>query len=118
MLVPPTVAASTSPSPANVPPVIDTVAFVSVRLSGSDTASDGDTVTVCPLAKDTSVATLLRLGGSLPLVMDSVSVTVVLKLLDALPSLSAQVMVRLGNEPKFVGFSAPAANVTLSSTLW
>ena len=37
---------STSPSPAKVPPVTDTVALESVWLSGSATVSEGDSVTV------------------------------------------------------------------------
>src|SRR5580700_8539824 len=112
MLVPLVLAASTSPSPAKVPPVTATVALVSLRLSGSDTDSDGDTVTVWPaVATAAEVATLLKVGGSLTLVSDTVSVTGVLRLLDALPSLRVQVTVRVGLEPKLVGFS-PAANVT------
>jgi hypothetical protein len=78
-----------------VPPVIDTVAFASVRLSGSVTDSDGDTATVWPGLNRTVVATLPKVGASLTLAM----LTVVVCAVDKLPSLIVQVTLRVGFEP-------------------
>ena len=118
MLVPVVLAASMSWSLAKVPPVIETVALASVRLSGSVTATAPASVTA-PAASVNCwlVATLPSVGGWLRLVTETVVVTAVLRLLEAPPSLSTQVTVRVGSEPKSVGFW-PALNVTVSSTPW
>src|SRR5207302_653052 len=60
MPVPETLAPSTSPSPAKVPPVIATVALASAGSSGSNTVADGDSVTVWPVVKLTLDATPVR----------------------------------------------------------
>src|SRR5580700_10488043 len=109
MLVPVVVAASTSPSPAKVPPVILTVAADRLTSSGSLTETDPDNVAAAPSSvKAAVVATLLKVGASLMLVMLTVLVTAVLRLLEPEPSLSTQVTVRVGFEPELVGFSGPA----------
>ena len=64
MLVPVVVAPSTSPSPANEPPVIATVAFASVRLSGSATAAADDRSFAPPFSVKLAVAVPLSVGGS------------------------------------------------------
>ncbi len=97
---------------------MEMVAWASVRLSGSETVTADDSVTAAPSSvKAASVATFDSVGGSLTLVMLTVVVTAVLRLFDPPPSSSTQVRVRVGREPKSVGFS-PAANVTASSTCW
>ena len=64
MLVPEVVAASTSPSPVNVPLVISTVAPARSRLSGSVTDAAFDSVTAeASCVNCAPVATLLKLGG-------------------------------------------------------
>src|ERR1043166_8147612 len=102
MTVPVVDVASTSPSPANLPPVIDTVALARLRLYGSVTVSAPESVAVascsvyCALA-----ATLVRVGGSLT----PTTVIVLLALLDApngknfSPSLTIQSIVRVVGEP-------------------
>src|ERR1051325_9264042 len=109
MLVPDTLAASTSPSPAKVPPVIFTVALVSVRLSGSDTEIAGEMVIVCCGRKFTALATFDNVGASLMAVIATVVNCGVLVLFEALPSLTVQVSTRLRNEPSLVGLSLAAA---------
>src|ERR1700730_16307866 len=104
MLVPVVVAASTSPSPENVPPVILTVASRSFWSSGSVTVTLGDRVTVLLGAPTTDGATFDNVGASLTKVTLMVEVAVPVEN-DALPSLSVQVSVRVGFEPKLVGFS-------------
>src|SRR5947199_383538 len=100
MLVPVVVVASTSPSPVNLPPVIDTVALARLRLSGSVTVTAPDSVTAAPSSvKEALVATLLRIGGSLTLVMLTVVVATLLRLNEPQPSLTIQVTVRVGFEP-------------------
>ena len=98
-------AASTSPSPANVPPVTATVAPVSVRLSGSATVSDGDSVTVLLSVNATWAAWPVSVGASLTAVTLMVVVCAALRLNEPLPSLTTQVTVRVGSEPKLVGLS-------------
>src|ERR1700739_3453632 len=105
-MLPRTVALSTSPSPANVPVVIDTVAPASSRLSGSDTDTAFDSTAGPPLSvKCALVATFEKAGGALIAVMAIVLVAV--PLVTALPLLSntVQVTVRAGSEPKSVGLS-------------
>src|SRR5262249_46338247 len=97
MLVPIVVAASTSPSPANVPPVIATVALTSVRLSGSDTNNAGDTVTVGWVTA-TNAVTLESAGGLLTATMLMVSLAVAMLLL-AVPSLTVHWALRVGPDP-------------------
>src|SRR5690348_6341271 len=116
MLVPAVLNESTSPSPEKVPPTICTVAFARFRLSGSFTVTFDESVVEdaafsvnCALG-----ATLLSVGGSLTAVMLRVEVAAALWLFEAAPSLSTQVMVRLGFEPKFVGLSLAVVKVTLS----
>src|ERR1043166_358205 len=104
MLVPETLAASTSPSPTKVPPLIATVAATSVRLSGSDAAAAPDKVTApAPWVNVADAATLLRVGASLTVVMPAAGGC---GALEAKPSLSPHVPVRVVLEPKFFGFSA------------
>jgi hypothetical protein len=92
MLVPAVLVASTSPSPANLPAVIDTVALSRSRLSGSLTVRDGDRVTAPPFSVyDTLAATPDRVGGSFTLRIVTVVVCAVAV---ALPSLTVQVTVR------------------------
>src|SRR5262245_56038460 len=115
MAVPETLAASTSPSPAKVPPVIATVAPARVRLSGSDTVTAGDSVTGDPFSVYDALAVPASVGGSFTAVMLTMLVVLPVALL-ALPSLSVQVTVRVGAEPKSSGLSLDVANVTRSST--
>src|SRR5690242_9294604 len=115
-MLPVSVAASTSPSLANVPPVIDTVALTSLRLSGSETASVGEIVVADDGETVSDEATFESVGASLTLVMVTVVVCAVLVSNEADPSLSTQVTVRVVLDPKLVGFS-PAEKVTLSSTV-
>src|ERR1051325_5202050 len=117
MAVPETSAVSTSPSPANVPPVIATVAPASARLSGSDTVTDGDNVTGDPFSVNDALTAPASVGASFTAVMLTTDVTLLVALL-ALPSLSVQVTVRVGAEPKSSGLSLAVTNVTLSSTCW
>ena len=100
MLVPAVDAASTSASPENVPPVIETVALASVRLSGSVTETAPDSVTAPPSSvKWTLEATLASVGASLTATTLTVVVANELRLFDPLPSLSSQVTVRVGFAP-------------------
>src|SRR5215467_14161252 len=64
MCVPTVEVDSTSPSPANVPPAIFTVAPCRPRLSGSDTDTAPDSVTACPSVNETLDATFAKVGGS------------------------------------------------------
>src|ERR1700733_12800555 len=99
MLVPAVFAASTSPSPANVPPVIFTVALVRSRLSGSVTETAPESVAAAPpWVKAALVATFDKVGGWFTAVIDIVEVTTVLRLLDVPPLLRTQVTVRVGSE--------------------
>jgi hypothetical protein len=67
MLVPAVLNPSTSPSPANVPPVTCTVALDRSRLSGSLTETAPDTVTApAPWVKCALVATFDKVGGWTP----------------------------------------------------
>src|SRR5580700_11447718 len=99
MLVPVVVAASTSPSPLNVPPVTATVALASARLSGSVTVTLGDSVTSVERPALTEVATPLNVGGSSTFATDRVVVTGVLvsepPLAVPLGSFKTQVRVRV-----------------------
>src|ERR1700739_2972531 len=111
-MVPTAVAASTSPvvwpDPVNVPfnmsaLLSTTVAPVSVVLSGSDTEALPDTVASAPSSVHDAVVRPNSVGGSLTLVMPTVVVTGVL---DAPTwSVTTQLMLRVGLEPKSVGFS-------------
>src|SRR5262249_15127401 len=114
MLVPVVVAASTSPSPANVPPVICTVALAILLLSASVIVTLVDRVNVLVGLLTIDEATPASVGASLTLTMLMVEVVLPVALL-ALPSLSVQVTVRVRNDPKSAGFS-PALKVTVSST--
>src|ERR1700722_676490 len=68
MPVPVVTAASTSPSPAKVPPVIDTVAPARSTTPGSDTTTALDSTTAAaPSVKFTLGVTLLRVSGPLQL---------------------------------------------------
>src|ERR1700681_1028719 len=111
-MLPVGVADSTSLSPPNVPPVIDTVAPTSFWLSGSVTVTVGDRVVgrACSSVHDVTVVPSAKVGGSLTLVM--VTVVVLIGELTSLPPLSVplgswtcHVMERVGFEPKSVGFS-------------
>src|SRR5689334_21134620 len=109
MPVPAVVAASWSPSPENVPPVICTVALLSVRLSGSDTESAGEMTSDGCYGQATRSAAFVKLGGSSTLAMPMLEVTGVLRLSPplAMPPgcINVQVLARLGFQPKLVGFS-------------
>src|SRR5215470_7869978 len=108
MLVPDVVAASTSPSPANVPAVIFTVALANVRLSGSDTTAADDNV----FAPAFSVK--LAVGGSFTPTTLTVAVCGALV---SRPSLIEKLSVRELSEPKSVGFSLVEVNLTDDSTV-
>src|SRR5690349_4290717 len=101
MLVPVVVAASTSPSPANVPPAIFTVAFESVRLSASATTAADETVFAPPFSVKPAVATPESVGGSFtPTTVNVVVVTLLTPDgLPTAPSSTCQVMVRVVLEP-------------------
>src|SRR5689334_12827588 len=114
-MLPTGVAASTSPSPAKVPPKILTVALARFGLSRSVTVMAGDSVVVLPWVKAIVDATLVRLGGTLA--MSTVVVTTVLRLFEPEPSLSVHVMLRVVLEPKLLGL-APDAKETSSSRVW
>ena len=116
MLVLVVVAPSTSPSPANVPPVIFTVALASVALSMSETVMAGDTAVVLPWVKAIEGATLLSVGGMCA--MSTVVVTGALELLLPLPSLTTQLMVRVELAPWLFGSVGSDAKVTSSSRVW
>src|SRR5262245_23323692 len=99
MLVPALDAERISPSPGNVPAVIFTVAPLRFKLSGSATVSAGESVTVWNCVSVTADATELNAGALLIGLM----VTVVVPEPVAAPSLTDQVTVRVGCDPKFVG---------------
>src|SRR5262252_7869337 len=101
MWVPAVLAASTSPSPVKVPPVIDTVAFAKLRSSGSDTDAVGESASVLPSVNEALGATEVKVGGSLIAVMLTVVVASPLPTLKS--SFTTQVIVRVGSEPKSVG---------------
>src|ERR1700720_4846952 len=93
---------STSPSPMNLPPLIDTVALARVTLSGSNTETDGDNVTVWPWRKLTGEVNDVSVGGMCAMLI--VVFCAVLRLFEAEPSLSTQVTVRVGLLPALLGF--------------
>src|SRR5262249_22530321 len=100
MLVPVVLAERTSPSPAKLPPVMDTVALARFRLSGSATVTLGESTTDAPFSvNDTEAAVPASVGGSLSAPMLPVGVATELRLLEPLPSLSSHVTVRVGFEP-------------------
>ena len=100
-------------SPARKPPAIETVAETSVALSASLTVNAGDSVTAGPAcAKIAPAATLLITGASLTAVM---LIVVVARVLLSVPSLTAQLMLRLLSVPKLVGLWLLEENVTDSS---
>src|ERR1043166_2818238 len=75
MLVPVVDVESRSASPANVPPVIDTVALARLRLSGSTTEADPDSVVAASCSVYCAVeAMLLSVGGSLTPMPETVGV--------------------------------------------
>src|SRR5262245_18135769 len=97
---------STSPSPANLPVVIDTVAPASVRLSGSDTDAAPDSTTAPAFSVNCAlVATLANVGGSLTPVRLIVLVAVPEVAVPPLLSTTVQVTRRVGSDPKLVGLS-------------
>src|SRR5215470_19752062 len=101
MLVPVVSAVSTSPSLGNVPPVIATVALAKVRLSGSlSDAVLASVIGIVPSSVYWAVdGIFVSVGVSLTLLTVMVVVWTVLRLFDALPSLSTHVTVRNGLEP-------------------
>src|SRR5690242_4906082 len=101
MLVPATLAASTSPSPANVPPVNATVALAMLRLSGSATVTDGDSVTAGPFSvKDALVVPASVGASSTPTTVSVVVVTLLAPSgLPSAPSSTFHVIVRVVLEP-------------------
>src|SRR5215831_16051762 len=105
MPVPVVFAGSTSPSPANVPPAIFTVAPAQVVLSGSDTVTPGDSVIDAAFSVKLALVATVSVGGSLTAVMLIVVVVTALRLLEPEPSLSSHVTVRVGSAPKLVGLS-------------
>ena len=77
MLVPATLTASWSPSPAKVPPMIFTVALARFWLSGSATEAAPDSVTAAPFSVKVAPAAMLdSVGASFVAVMPTVVVTV------------------------------------------
>src|SRR5215469_3290897 len=104
MLVPLVDVASTSASPANLPPVIDTVALTSVVSSGSLTVTLPDSVVVGPSSVYAALAaTPVNVGDWLTAMTLIVSVCAVLRLNEPDPSLTTQVAVRVGLAPKLLG---------------
>src|SRR5437660_4082012 len=105
MLVPAVFAASTSASPANVPPVIATVALDRLRSSGSVTDAPDDKVAADPSSVHDAVVSPDSDGGSLT------KMTLTLEVCGALvsrPSFTNQVSVReVSVRLKSVGFSPP-----------
>src|SRR5262245_48554778 len=101
MLVPAPDAERMSPSPGNVPAVIFTVAPVRVKLSGSDTARAGESVTLWNCVSVTEDATELNEGA---LLIGLMVTMVVCGADEVCPSLTDQVIVRVVFDPKFVGF--------------
>src|SRR5215831_9838553 len=106
--------ASVSPSPANVPPVIFTVADLRKTSSGSVIDVLGAKVTVLVGVPVIDEGTPASVGASLMKVTLTVEVAVPVEK-DELPSLSVQVSVRDGFERELSGFS-PALKVTVSSS--
>jgi hypothetical protein len=101
---------TSSVSPANAPPVIDTVALARSRLSGSLTVTVGDNVvgSACSSVHDATVVPSASVGGSLTLV--TVSVVVLIGEFVSLPpfrvplgSCTCHVMLRVGFEPSRSG---------------
>jgi hypothetical protein len=89
-----------SPSPGNVPAVILTVAPVRFKLSGSETARLGESVTLWNCVSVTADATELNEGA----LLIGLTVTVVVcEPGGEIPSLADQVIVRVVFDPKFVG---------------
>src|ERR1043166_3789225 len=118
MLVALVSAASTSPSPAKVPPASDTVALVRFSLSGSLTVTFDESTTVPAFStNDTEASVPASVGGSLIAVMSIVLVAERVLLLPLL-SVIGQVTVRVGSEAKSVGLSLGVVNDTVSSTDW
>src|ERR1051325_9460640 len=107
---------STSPSPENLPPLTETVALATVRLSGSDTVIEGDSVTLVLTANGTAVVWFDTVGGSSTAVMLMVVVATLLRLLVEETSSTTQVTVRLGFDVKSSGLS-PDENFTESRTV-
>src|ERR1041385_1020150 len=97
MLVPFVLKLSTSPSPANVSPVICSVALARLVLSMSVIDRPGEIAAVLPWVKASVVATP-SVGG-----IWSIDTVVVTGALAALPSLTTQLIVRVGLEPKSFG---------------
>src|SRR5262249_39713906 len=114
MAVPAGLAGKTSPSLGEGPPGVRTVARDRMRTSAAATEAPLASVTAPPSSvKDALVAaTFDNVGASLMLVTLMVVVCAALRLNEPEPSLSVQVSVRVGFEPKSVGFS-PAWKVTL-----
>src|ERR1051325_8512305 len=108
---------STSPSPENLPPLTETVALATVRLSGSDSVIADDSVTLVLTAKATAVVWFDSVGGSSTAVMLMVVVAVALRLLVAPPSFTTQGTGRGRLGPKSAGLS-PDENFTESRTVW
>src|SRR5262249_17463221 len=93
-------AASTSLSPAKVPPVTATVALASLRVSGSATVTIGDKVVGgCSSVHDATAAPSDSAGASFTAVMLTVVVAGALRLDGPEPSLATQVTVRVVFEP-------------------
>src|SRR5262249_59802404 len=99
-------AASTSLSPAKVPPTIATVALARVRLSESETLAAPASVTAAPFWVNVAPVTPARFGGLLTAVTETVVVWTVLRLLERLPASATPGMVRLGVGPKVGGVFA------------
>src|ERR1043166_7029922 len=113
MEVPPTLAESTSPSPAKLPPVMETVALTKLALSKSVTVMLGDIVVVLPWVNANEETTDVSVGGSCAILM--VVVAALLRLNELPPSLRTQVTVRVGLALPLLGLT-PDAKVTLSRT--
>ena len=116
--VPAVLKPSTSPSPANLPVVIDTVAPTRSRLSGSVTVARLDSTTGVGPSVNCAPGAALNVGASLTAVTLIVEVAVETLLLLAVPSSTVHVTVRVGEDPKSVGLSLVELNATVSSTAW
>src|SRR5262245_47740515 len=117
MLVPAVDAVRRSPATATGPECTDTVANMRLRLSGSLIVIPGASATAPPSSVYEAVeGTFERAGGSLTAMICTVVVCGAELLLDAWPSSTVQVIVRVALAPKFVGLSIEFANATDSST--
>src|ERR1700733_11995520 len=105
MAVPAVFTVSTSPSPANVPPTMFTVALTRSRLPGSLTVTALDSVAAAPPCVNAAlVATFDKVGGWFTAAIDIVVVTGVLGLSD--PACGQRIL-RVGTAREWRGLAHP-----------